>query len=278
MDTEIARKASQETTGLQVLFSPAEFEALERIDLSETVCVVFDVLRATSSMTIALSNGAKAIVPVTGIPQALDVRSRRGDVLLAGERHGLRISADLTGTIAFDLGNSPREFTPERVAGRTIAMTTTNGTRALRACAHAREILAACFLNLRAVSGYLVRDMPSSLVLVCSGTKEASAYEDVLCAGALAEALQDSGNWLDPSDSAIMAQRLYADERKDLFAAVSRSQNGRRLLSHPELREDVKFCVQRDLFNIVPVMTKSGEVVPAPKTPPELPRTIETTS
>jgi 2-phosphosulfolactate phosphatase len=218
-------------------------------------------------------------VPVIGIPQALEVRSRRADILLGGERDGLRISAELTGTIAFDLGNSPREFTAERVGGRTIAMTTTNGTRALRACAHAREILVACFLNLQAVCGYLAEDMPSSLVLVCSGTKEGSAYEDVLGAGALAASLADSGN--NPpefSDSAIMAQRLYDDEKDDLLAAVSRSQNGRRLLSHPELKEDVNFCVQRNLFGVVPVMTRSGEVVLPVKAHPKSRLTAETTT
>jgi hypothetical protein len=95
---------------------------------------VFDVLRATSSMVTALSNGAKAIVPVAGIPEALNFRSQKAEVLLAGEREGVRLPIELTGGIAFDLGNSPREFKREIVAGKTIVMTTTNGTRALRVC------------------------------------------------------------------------------------------------------------------------------------------------
>src|SRR5262245_5284580 len=111
---------------LEVLFTPADFAALEARDLSETVCVVFDVLRATSTIVTALANGASAIFPVAEISEALAVRRKEMDVLLAGERNGLRILNHLTGSIAFDLGNSPREFTRAKVAGRPIAMTTTN--------------------------------------------------------------------------------------------------------------------------------------------------------
>jgi hypothetical protein len=119
------------STTLEVLFAPAEYASLNQHDLRQTVCVVFDVLRATSTMVAALDNGAAAIVPVADIAEALDLRRREPDVLLAGERNGLRIQGDLTGGIEFDLGNSPREFTRARVEGRTIVMTTTNGTRAL---------------------------------------------------------------------------------------------------------------------------------------------------
>src|SRR5216110_511568 len=99
-------------TFLEVLFAPAEFTALGQRDLNETVCVVFDVLRATSSMATALGNGAEAIIPVADITEALAIRQRQPNVLLAGERNGVRIEANLTGSFPFDLGNSPREFTP----------------------------------------------------------------------------------------------------------------------------------------------------------------------
>src|SRR5262245_59166277 len=121
---------------LEVLFSPIEFAALEREDLSAATCVVFDILRATSTMAAALDQGARSIIPVASIPEALAIRAQQPDVLLAGEREGVRILAELTGGIEFDLGNSPREFRSELVAGKTIVTTTTNGTRALRAAAH----------------------------------------------------------------------------------------------------------------------------------------------
>ena len=120
---------------LEVLFAPAEFEALGARNLSNTVCVVFDVLRATTSMLTALASGAERVYPVREISDALALRTRLPQsALLAGERHGLRIRAAMTGGTDFDFGNSPREFTADRVAGKSIIMTTTNGTRALHAC------------------------------------------------------------------------------------------------------------------------------------------------
>src|SRR5437867_13439102 len=128
------------TATLEVILTPAEFGPLRQRDLSQTVCVVLDVLRATTSMISALANGAEAIIPVEEISEALELRRQHPEYLLAGERDGVRIRSPLTGGIDFDLGNSPREFTTERVQGRTIVMSTTNGTRALRACAAAKKI------------------------------------------------------------------------------------------------------------------------------------------
>src|ERR1700704_4777335 len=140
------------TKSIEVLFSPAELSTLADRDLSQTACVVLDILRATTTMMTALANGAEAIIPVSEISEALAIKQQRPEVLLAGERNGLRIRANQTGGIDFDLGNSPREFLPEKVRGKTIVMTTTNGTRALRACVHAEAVLVGSFLNLRAVS------------------------------------------------------------------------------------------------------------------------------
>jgi 2-phosphosulfolactate phosphatase len=245
---------------LEVLFTPTEFGALIRRDLSGTVCVVFDVLRATSSMVTALANGAEAISPVAEISEALSMRARHPEILLAGERDGLRIEASLTGSIEFDLGNSPREFTPERVGGKRLAMTTTNGTRALRACAGARTTLICSFLNLSATADYLKAKNPQALLLVCGGTFEGTAYEDVLGAGGLCQLLWDSygEGWVD--DSAEICRRLYVSEEKDLAAALAHSRNGKRLLQRHELSADVPFCLQRDKFNLVAIMDKDGWV------------------
>src|SRR5260370_19176040 len=108
------------TTTLEVIFAPAEVAALPSRDLGETVCVVFDIFRATSTIVTALANGAAGIIPVAEIPEALAIHSRQPDVLLAGARDGFRIRADLTGGIDFDLRNSPREVTPAKVHGPPI--------------------------------------------------------------------------------------------------------------------------------------------------------------
>jgi 2-phosphosulfolactate phosphatase len=247
-------------TTLEVLFAPAEFTTLPQRDLSQTVCVVFDILRATSSMITALGNGATAIAPVSDIPEALRLRQRHPDILLAGERAGLRIEAHLTGGVTFDLGNSPREFTAEKVAGRAIATTTTNGTRALRACAAASRTLVAAFLNLQATADFIARQAPPNLLIVCSGTFEEAAYEDVLGAGALCDLLWDTYGRGTVSDSAHMARQLYHLEQHDLLGGVSRARNGRALLAKPALREDVPFCAQRDLFSFVAQQDQDGLV------------------
>jgi 2-phosphosulfolactate phosphatase len=247
-------------SNLEVLFTPAEFAALKGRDLRETVCVVFDVLRATSTMVTALGNGAAAVIPVEEIPEAVAFRRRQPDVLLAGERDGVRIPASLTGSTAFDLGNSPREFTAEVVRGKTIVMTTTNGTRGLRACAPARMVLAGSFLNLSATAAFLQAAKPSHLLVVCSGTYEEAAYEDALGAGALCDLLWDQYNQGTVADSALMVRRLFQSEQADLLTGLSRSRNGWRLLQHPELRDDVAFCCQRDAVPLVAQLGRDGMV------------------
>ena len=247
-------------SSLEVLFTPADFAALPGRELGQAVCVVFDVLRATSSIVTALANGAEAILPVEGIAEAIAVRKRQPEIILAGERDGLRIPAALTGSIGFDLGNSPREFTSQVVQRKTIAMTTTNGTRALKACMPARLVLAASFLNLSATAKFIESIYPAQLLLVCSGTHEEAAYEDVLGAGALCAQLRARYAEDTMADSACMARRLYEIEQKDLSAAIAQSRNGRRLLNHPKLREDVRFCLQRDKFPLVAELGKDGLV------------------
>jgi len=238
-------------TTFEVLFTPADFEALRRSDQDEKVCVVFDVLRATSSMVAALANGAEEILPAASIPEALDLYQRHPEYLLAGERDGVRIRSNITGGVDFHLGNSPREFTSEAVKGKTLVMTTTNGTRALRACAKAKATLICSFLNLRATAEFLARMNPQNLTLVCSGTGEQAAYEDVLCAGALSNLLWPERKQGVVADSALLARRLFLLEERDLPAAFAQARNGRRLLNCPDLREDIAFCADRDRLSLV---------------------------
>jgi 2-phosphosulfolactate phosphatase len=247
-------------TKLEVVLCPAELAAMRERDLSGTVCVVFDVLRATTSMVSALANGAEAIIPVGEISEALAIRQQRPEVLLAGEREGLRIRGNLTGGLDFDLGNSPREFTADKVQGRTIVMTTTNGTRALRACDGARAVLVSCFLNLRATYLWLLEERPTNLILVCSGTFEEPALEDVLAIGAVCERIWPLFGGGHVSDSAEIARRIYPLMQYDLLGAMKHSRNGRRLLANPELRSDVWFSVQRETVAFVAEMCADGAV------------------
>jgi 2-phosphosulfolactate phosphatase len=243
-------------TKIEVLFTPAEFETLARRDLTQTTCVVFDVLRATSSIITALAHGADAIIPVATIEAALAEKQKNPTVLLAGERDGIRITSHLTRSIDFDFGNSPREFTTPAITAKTIVMTTTNGTRALHACRGAREILAGSFLNLSRLAEYIRSSAITDLLLVCSGTHEEASYEDLLAAGALADALWPAFSAGHIADSAHIARNTYQAARHDLPAAMQFARNARRLLAIHELRDDVVFSLNKDSFPLLALLNE----------------------
>jgi 2-phosphosulfolactate phosphatase len=251
---------------IDTLLSPLELPALAQRDLRGTACVVFDILRATSTFVTALHHGATAIIPVSEISEAVAFKKaesgkRKAEtILLAGERDGVRIRAAQSGGVDFDFGNSPREFTPERVRGKTIVSTTTNGTRALQACAPAKIVLAASFLNLTATADFL-RGEPD-ILLVCAGTGDHPAAEDIIAAGALVEALASGkSTHANKSGSSIAARTTYVQAMlTNLEKSLGASQNGRRLLAIPELHDDVAFCAQRDVFNLVARMDAVGQL------------------
>jgi len=247
-------------TQLEVTFTPAEFELLRQRDLTGCACVVFDVLRATSTMITALARGAESVLPVASIAEALACRSADPAALLAGERDGLRITSAATGGVDFDLGNSPREYTSERVRGRRIVTTTTNGTRALAACRGARHVFAAAFLNLKRTAEQVVRSRCPEVVLVCSGTGENVAFEDCLGAGAFCRLLRKFDPGIHFTDSAFFAADLYAANAGDLEGSLEKSSNAQRLLSLPALRDDVAFCLTENLYPIVAAADPAGRL------------------
>ena len=243
---------------VELLQAPAEWRALAPRHLADTTCVVLDILRATSTMLTALAHGAARCVPVGEIDEALAQRARDPGVLLAGEREGLRIMGTSANGADFDLGNSPRELDPARVRGRTIVITTTNGTRALRACTGAERVLLAAFLNLGAVATRLRTLAPRRLLLVAAGTNDEAAFEDSLAAGALCDRLGSAIEDAYIGDAARMARELYRAHSADLTAALALSVNGQRLLAHAELAADVAFCARIDTLGIVAEMTPDG--------------------
>ena len=245
---------------LDVLLSPEEFEALPGRDLSTTGCVVFDVLRATSTMTVALANGATGILPCGTIDEAVSARASKPELLLAGERDGLRIRASVSGGVDFNLGNSPREMTTEAVSGRQLAMTTTNGTRALKACKGARRVWIGSFLNLTALGQAIRTTELEQLLLVCAGTGDDPALEDELGAGALCDSLWDDLSRA-ASETARHTREQYRENRNQLLESAGQTANGSRLLSIADLAADVPFCFQRDTFSVVGELGTDGWIV-----------------
>ena len=184
-------------TQMSSLYVYALPELVEPEELRDGVVIVIDVLRATTTIVSALHAGAKCVVPLLEIEETLNLKQRilaggdprflpvpqESDLLLGGERQGKRIDG-------FDLGNSPQEYTPERVAGKTILFSTTNGTKAMHRAALAQTILPGCFLNAEAVarfvSGY------DSIHILCAGTNGQMTEEDLYLAGLLVKRIQQN--------------------------------------------------------------------------------------
>ena len=227
---------------IDVALNPAEIARLPERDLGGTTCVVFDILRATSSMITGLAHGVPEIHPVLTIDEARAVKERLPNAILGGERHGERIEG-------FDVGNAPHEYLD--LAGRPVITTTTNGTVALRACERAERVLVGALLNLGALTEELRRAKPDRLLIVCAGTFEEFALEDAIAAGLLVAELGGS----DLSDAAQAVAGIawsYADPGTALRAA----KNGRALASKGRGAE-VEWCAQRSVFKAVGVMEAS---------------------
>lgn len=227
---------------LPILFSPEE--------LRGGVAVVIDVLRASTTIAQALSAGAKAVVPCGEVSEAQTQAANlpQGSSLLGGERGGVKIAG-------FDLGNSPLDYTPERVSGRTVFFTTTNGTNALLRCKLAEQIVIGSFANLEAVAKH-VSQTGLPVHLVCAGTNGKMSAEDILCAGAFVSAMKKN---LEPSnfmenDATRMAFALYASHSQSettLFHALCESTGGRNLMALG-YRADIEWAANCNRFQSVP--------------------------
>jgi 2-phosphosulfolactate phosphatase len=221
---------------IDVALNPAEIALLPQRDLSATTCVVFDILRATSSMITALEHGAAEIHPVCTIEEALALKSQMPDAVLGGERHGELIPG-------FDVGNAPPEYVT--MSGRTIITTTTNGTVALRACEGAQCVLVGALLNLGALAEELRRAQPENVLLVCAGTFAELALEDAYAAGALIAYL-GAPLLTDAAHTALATFRQFSTPLDALRAAkngVALSAKGR--------GAEVEWCARRSVFNVV---------------------------
>lgn len=234
---------------LDAVLTPAEIALLPQRDLTATTCVVFDVLRATSSMITALAHGATEIHPVCTIDEALALKERMPDAVLGGERQGDLIPG-------FDVGNSPLEY-GEAMKGRRIITTTTNGTVALRACEGAERVLVGALLNLEALAGELRSAAPRRVLLVCAGTFETFALEDACAAGLLAKAVGE----VTMTDAAAAVHRLAATFSNPL-AALRAARNGQ-VLAAAGRGADVEWCARLSQYKVVAQMN-AGVIRPRP--------------
>jgi 2-phosphosulfolactate phosphatase len=218
-------------------------------DLHERVVLVIDVLRASTSIAAALHNGARAVIPFQGVDEAI-TRARsleRSEVLLAGERKMAPIAG-------FQLGNSPREFTADVVAGKIIVMTTTNGTAAFSSTLGATEVLVGSFANYSAVLAWLraAARAGKSITIVCAGNHGRFALEDAICAGRFVRGIARRGIQPDLGDAANVAAIVDRRMGADLPAVLRGSEHGRALME-AGLGADVSYCAGIDTHSVVPV-------------------------
>lgn len=224
---------------IEVCLTPA---LIDLYDIEESIVVVIDILRATSSITYGIENGAEAIIPVANVEDCLNY-SNKG-YLLAAERNGEVV-------VGYDFGNSPFSYTKEKVAGKTIVLTTTNGTKALHlANKRAYKVVIGSFLNLDSLCNYLA-SQDKNVMLLCAGWKDQFNLEDTLFAGAVVNKLRKNFEHFD--DSSVAAEDLYALAKDDLRKYLHKSSHSHRL-AQLNIEEDVIFCLQLNVCKAIPVL------------------------
>lgn len=234
-------------------------------ELAGHTAVVIDVLRATTTIVHALGAGAREVIPCVEVEQAHELATRTpGRVLLGGERLGLPIDG-------FDLGNSPAEYTPETVAGRTVVMTTTNGTRAIARCREAGSVFIGAFVNFSA----LCREVKEAahLDLICAGTRGQITREDALLAGAVVDRLTNDGGAKSAprqcNDQAIIARDAWQSLGLDLadgfrLNETLRHTNGGRNLRALGQDHDIALAAQWDQFDFLPAWQRRTGAIRVP--------------
>lgn len=230
---------------LEVFMSPGE---LVPGDVQGRVVAVIDVLRASTTIAVALANGARTVVPVEAVDEVI-TRAKQfdaGQVRTAGERRMLPIPG-------FDMGNSPLEFTPSAVNGCTVIITTTNGTRALTALQGARDIVVASYVNQAAVSAMLRAAARSNdISIVCAGTEGHFSLEDAACAGRYVRSITHASPSITTNDAAracALIDGRYGDNIAEIFKESSHG----RALAEAGFGDDLLACAQLDSHPVVPI-------------------------
>ena len=223
--------------------------------------IAIDILRATTTMATALNSGAEAVQVFSDMEQLMQVSEQWPPEkrLRAGERGGAMVAG-------CDLGNSPLDCTPERVQGRRLFISTTNGTRALQCVQNAPIVLAAAFVNRLAVVQYVLAQQPETVWLLGSGWEGSFSLEDTACAGAIALSLQEKLNApldeLAGNDEVMGAIALYLQWKEQLLDLFHHASHGKRLL-RLNCHDDLKYCAQTDILDVLPIQKQPGVLVKA---------------
>jgi 2-phosphosulfolactate phosphatase len=230
----------------------------QRFDPQRSVCVVVDVLRASSSIVTLLERGATRVVAARDTTEARDLHRRLPDYLLCGEEHGLPPKG-------FDYGNSPSEFSRLDLDGKPVILATSNGTRILAALSEAPALLVGCLLNRSAAATAAVtiaQERGLDIAVVCSAAYAGSTFvlEDALGAGAIVDAALRLAGPPDPHDAARFARDAFQVASRDLPAAVASAYHAREL-AEAGLGEDVAYCSRLDTSTVAPIVERGEDGV-----------------
>lgn len=234
------------------LFTSLSPALVHLYDVSNSIVVIIDVFRATSTIATALFNGAKCVIPVDSVSRCMEL-GRQIEGITAGERDG-KIAEGL------EYGNSPFEYPREFVEGKTLVLTTTNGTRLLHMALEkgAREIVTGSFPNLSAICDHII-EMKKNVVLGCAAWKDKVNMEDALFAGAMISNVREHFDI--NCDSSHIAEAMYEKGKKDLFAFIKKNNASHyhRLMKF-DLEKDMRYCLTPDGANVLPVYSE-GKLV-----------------
>ncbi|MFT3739551.1 MAG: 2-phosphosulfolactate phosphatase [Breznakibacter sp.] len=232
---------------IEVCFSPAIFHLHHD---PESVVVIIDILRATSAICTAFMNGVDSIIPVGKIEEAKAYKEK--GFMVAAERDGLVLDFA-------DFGNSPFNFTVERVKGKEIVYSTTNGTQAVQMASDCHAVTVGSYLNLSALAKYLI-DTRRNVVMFCAGWKKRFSLEDTLFAGALSELLLDSGKFSTICDATHASVDLWRTAKPDLYGYIPKMAQKNRLAKHG-LDDCIEFCHTLNQTGVIPIL-KNNKLVP----------------
>lgn len=215
---------------------------LDLYDLKDSVVVIIDVFRATSTIAAALHNGAAKVIPVDSVEDCIRI-GKNLNAITAGERDGKIIPG-------LQHGNSPAEYYPDFVNGKTLVLTTTNGTKFLHMALAkgASGVVTGSFPNLSAVCDFLMK-AGKNVVLGCSGWKDRFNLEDTLFAGAVVSRLKE--NFTIHCDSSLMAESMYQLHKDDIHSFIRETTHWHRLAGYG-LEKDLQWCVTEDVANVLP--------------------------
>lgn len=236
---------------VEVCFTPGQYP-LYRQDMG--IVVVIDILRATSAMVTAFQHGVKDIIPVATLDEARQYMGLK-DHIVAAERNGEVVEG-------FPVGNSPLAFKAMDLRGKTVVISTTNGTQAIQTGREAKQLVIGSFLNLTALTDWLLKQN-DNILLLCSGWKDKFSLEDGVFAGAVMHRLLASGKFGVEEDSSIASKYLYMAARDNLMSILKAAPRRKRL-QQLHLLDDVKFCLTPDQSSVIPVLRQDRLVLMEP--------------